>query len=264
MNKELVLDEILPGFRDKFQGQVDFYFSQEGRHKRLENALSQLSASELLQLAQNRKIQALEFTEPIADEIACLLERAMDLGFGNDVRTAARAGLLLLAAYDLIGKPDRALPYRKKCVRLLKAWIDDGAPFDFNQRSDVCGLIAATCEELGDEAEAANYRQLQLENRDGFTLLRAAQEELRSLGKEISKEDGARILSALTTATERLPQNFSEEHAEIYRTTGDILAAWGDDRQAIQYFEAAIKMNPKIAVKRRLEKLNAQAKTPEL
>ena len=264
MNKELVLDEILPGFRDKLQRQVDFYFSQTGRHKRLENVSSQASAPELLQLAQNRKIQALKFTEPIAEEIACMLERAMDAGFGNDVKTAARASELLLEAYDLIGQPERALPYRKKCIESLKAWIDGGAPFDFNQRSDVCGLLAATWEELGDEEQAANYRQLQLENRDGFALLREAQEELRNHGKEISKEDGARILDALTKAAERLPHKFFEEHAEIYRATGDILEAWGDDQQAIEYFEAALKTNPKIGVKRRLEKLRARAKAPGL
>lgn len=264
MNKKLVLDEILSGFRDKFLRQVDFYFSQAGRHKRLENASSQASATELLQLAQNRKIQALEFTEPIAEEIACLLERAMDAGFGNDVKTAARASQLLLEAYDLIGQPERALPYRKKCIESLKAWIVGGAPFDFNQRSDVCGLIAATWEDLGDEEQAANYRQLQHENRDGFTLLLEAKEELRNHGKEISKEDGARILDALTKAAERLPQKFFEEHAEIYRATGDILDAWGDDEQAIEYFEAALKTNPKIGVKRRLEKLRARAKASEL
>jgi tetratricopeptide (TPR) repeat protein len=264
MNKELVLDQILSGFRDKFQRQVDFYFSQEGRHKRLESALSLASAPELLRLASDRKIQALEFTAPIAEEIVCLLERAIDLGFGNDVKMAARASQLLLEAYDLIEEPERAFPYRKKCIELLKAWIDGGAPFDFNQRSDVCGLVAATCEKLGDEEQAANYRQLQLENRDGFTLLRAAKEELRNHGKGISKEDGARILDALTKAAERLPQKFLEEHAEIYRATGDVLEAWGDAKQAIEYFEAALKTNPKIGVKRRLEKLHARAKAPGL
>ena len=264
MNKELVLDEILPGFRDKFQRQVDFYFSQAGRHKRIENASSQASAPELLQLAQNRKIQALEFTKPIAEEVACLLERAMDAGFGNDVKTAARAGQLLLEAYDLIGQPERALPYRRKCIETLKAWIEGGAPFDFNQRSDACGFIAATYDDLGDGEQAAIYRQLQLENRDGFTLLREAQEQLRNLGKAISKEDGARILDELTKAAERLPQKFTEEHAEIYRATGEILEAWGDDKRAIEYFEAALKMNPKIGIKRRMEKLRARAKAPEL
>lgn len=263
MNKELVLDEILPGFRDKFLRQVDFYFSQAGRHKRLENASSQATAPELLQLARNRKAQALEFTEPIAEEIASLLERAIDIGFGNDVRSAARASQLLLEAYDAIEQPERALPHRKKCIELLKAWIDTGAPFDFNQRSDVCGLIAATCKELGDEEQATNYCQLQLENRDGFALLREAKEELRNHGKEISKEDGARILDALTKAAERLPQKYFEEHAEIYRATGDILEVWGDDQQAIEYFEAALKTNPKIGVKRRLEKLHKRAKAPE-
>jgi hypothetical protein len=128
--------------------------------------LNQASAPELLQLAQNRKIQALEYTEPIADEIVCLLERAIDLGFGNDVKAAVRASQLLLEAYDLIRQPERALQYREKCIELLKARIDGGAPFDFNQRSDACGLIAKTCEEIGEEEKAANYRELQIENRD--------------------------------------------------------------------------------------------------
>ena len=188
MNKEIVLDEMLLGFRDKFQHQVDYYFSLEGRHKRLDSASSQASAQELLQLASNHKIQAVDFAEPIAEEVAYLLERAIDLGFGNDVRAAARAGQLLLEAYDLIEQPERALPYREKCIELLKAWIDAGAPFDFNQRSDVCGLIAATYEAIGQEEQTANYRQLQIENRDGFTLLRAAKEELLKLAKKSPKK----------------------------------------------------------------------------
>ena len=264
MNKQIDLDEMLSGFRDKFQRQVDFYFSQEGRHKRLEGPLSQASAPELLQLASDRKSGAVEFTAPVAEEIACLLECAIDLGFGSDVKAAVRASRLLLEAYDLIEEPERAVPYQKKCIELLKAWVDGGAPFDFNQRSDFCGLIAATCEELGDEEQATNYRRLQIENRDGFTLLREAQEELRNLGKEIPKEDGARILVALTKAAERLPQKFSEEHAEIYRATGEILEAWGDDKQAIEYFEAALKTNPEVGVKRRLEKLRLRVKALDL
>ena len=71
-------------------------------------------------------------------------------------------------------------------------------------------------------------------------------------------------MEVLTKAAERLPQKFSEEHAEIYRSTGEILEAWGDDKQAIDYFEAALKMNPQIGLKRRLEKLRARVKTPEL
>ena len=258
MSKQIDLDQMLSEFRGKFQSQVDFYFSQEGRHKRLENALRQASAPELLLMAQNRKTWAVEFTAPIAEEVAWLLERAIDLGFANDIRTSARASQLLLEAYDLIEQAERAFPYRKKCIELLKAWLAGGAPFDFNQRSDICGLIAATSEKIGDGEQAANYRQLQLENCDGFTLLRDSQGELRKLGKQISKEDGARILEYLTKAAERLPQKYSEQHAEIYRATGDILAAWGQDSQAAEYFEAALKMDPKIRVKRRLEKLRAR------
>ena len=85
---------------------------------------------------------------------------------------------------------------------------------------------------------------------------------MRNVGKEIPKEDGARILDTLTKAAERIPQKYLEQHAEIYRATGDILGAWGEDKQAIEYFEYALKMNPKIGVKCRLEKLRARANSP--
>jgi tetratricopeptide (TPR) repeat protein len=60
-------------------------------------------------------------------------------------------------------------------------------------------------------------------------------------------------LENLTKAAERLPRKYSEQYAEIYRATGDILAAWGQDSQAAEYFEAALKMDPRIRVKRPLE-----------
>jgi hypothetical protein len=61
-----------------------------------------------------------------------------------------------------------------------------------------------------------------------------------------------------------LPQKFSEEHAEIYRATGEILESWGDDKPAIGYFEAALKMDPEVGVKRRLEKLRLRVKALDL
>jgi tetratricopeptide (TPR) repeat protein len=226
----------------------------------LETILHQTSSQELLRLAQNAKIETLALPELANEEVARLLERALDLGFDNDIKAAARASQLLLEAYDSIKQSEQTLPYQKKCIELLKAWIDGDAPFDFNQKSDACGLIADACEKMGDKETATKKRQLQLENRDGFTLLRASQEELRNLGKEISQENGARILDDLTKAAERLPQKYSEQHAEIYRATGEILEAWGDNKRAVEYFEAALKMNPKIGVKRRLEKIRAQTK----
>jgi len=111
----------MSGFRDKFQRQVDFYLSDDRRRKSLETILNQTSPQELLRLAQNGDIETLALPELTNEEVARLLERAMELGFGNDVRSAARASQLLLKAYDAIEQLERALPYRKKCIELLKA-----------------------------------------------------------------------------------------------------------------------------------------------
>ena len=43
--------------------------------------------------------------------------------------------------------------------------------------------------------------------------------------------------------------------AEIYRATGEVLEAWGDTTQAIEYYEFAIQKNPKVGVKKRLDTL---------
>lgn len=123
-------------------------------------------------------------------------------------------------------------------------------------------MAAAICEKLNQPERASDYRQLQMENPDGFTLLIDTLAELKVCGGQIEREVGARFLDNLTKAAGRIPQKYPERHADIFRATGEILEAWGDSMQAIEYYEFAIQKNPKVGVKRRLDNLRKSATLP--
>jgi tetratricopeptide (TPR) repeat protein len=103
--------------------------------------------------------------------------------------------------------------------------------------------------------QAVNDAPLEPASPDGFALLRDALEELKACDGKIEREIGTKILDELTKAAEQLPEKFQRQHAEIYRATGEILEAWGDVAQAIEYYEFAIQKDATIGVKKRLDAL---------
>ncbi len=231
------------------------YFSPEVQNQKLEIAMQQASASTLLELAQERLDSLDEVTAESAPEVLMLLEKALERGFGEQVSQQACACGILVDVLEVVGESERANFYREQHLQSLEAWIATGIPIEWNQRSNTYGLAADICESLNRQEQASAYRQLQMENRDGFTLLSDGLEKLKACGQQISKEVGAEILDCLTKAAERIPQKYPERHAEIFRATGEILEAWGDTTQAVEYYEFAIQKNPKVGVKRRLDNL---------
>lgn len=240
-------------FAEAFARRVAHYFGPQGRSHRTDTTPSQASASELLALAQHRMLAARGGTSTIAPEIISLLERALDLGFGEGTHEQMRACALLVDAFDLIKEPEEAAAHCAKHLEFLRAWLQKGIPIDSNQRSIACGLVARVYEQLRQPDQATVYRQLELENRDGFTLLNDARERLKSASKRIDEETGAEILDLLNKAAERIPQNYPECHADIYHATGEILEAWGDSAQAIEYYEYASQKKREVSLKRRGE-----------
>jgi len=231
------------------------YFSPEVQNQELEIAMQQASASTLLELAQERLDSLDEVTAESAPEVVMLLEKALERGFGEQVSQQASACGILVDVLEAVEESERANFYREQHLQSLEAWIAKGIPIEWNQRSNTYGLAADICESLNRQEQASAYRQLQMENRDGFTLLNEALEKLKACGQQIPKEVGAEILDCLTKAAERIPQKYPERHAEIFRATGEILEAWGDTTQAVEYYEFAIQKNPKVGVKRRLDNL---------
>jgi hypothetical protein len=250
-------------FADAFARRVVHYFGPEGRSHRTDITSSQASASELLALAQDRMLAARGGRSAIVPEIVNLLERALDLGFGEDTHEQMRACVLLVDAFDLINEHEKAAAHRTKHLEFLRAWLQKGIPIDSNQRSIVCGLVARIYEQLRQPDQATTYRQLELENRDGFTLLNDARERLKSASKRIDEETGAEILDLLNKAAERIPQNYPECHADIYHATGEILEAWGDSAQAIEYYEYASQKRREVSLKRRGESARKTLPKPD-
>ncbi len=238
------------------------YFCPELQKQNLGFAIEQASASALLGLAQERLYSIEGVTSESAPEIIIILERALERGFGEDFQQQVTACGLLVNALDSIEESDKAIFYRQQHLKSIEAWIAKGIPIDFNQLSKAYGLAAAICEKLKQSEQASSYRQLQMENRDGFTLLIDTLAELKVCGGQIEREVGARMLDNLTKAAGRIPQKYPERHAEIFRATGEILEAWGDSMQAIDYYEFAIQKNPKVGVKGRLDNLRKSASLP--
>ncbi len=195
----------------------------------------------------------------IATEVIPILEQAMKRGFNNSLQDEVNADALLVAAHDALQDTGKANHYRSQQLTILEAWIAKGIPTESDRRAKAYGEAAEICEKLDQMEKAAAFRQLEDEHRDGLTLLSEALAELKACGKEIDKESGAKILDKLTKSAQRIPESFSERHAEIYRATGRILDAWSDTTKAIEYYEYALEKNPKIAVKGRLDILRKRA-----
>lgn len=189
----------------------------------------------------------------IAAEAILLLEQAMKRGFNNSLQDEVNACAMLVAAHDNLQDTGEANHYRSQQLTILEAWIAKGIPTESDRRAKAYGQAAEICEKLDQMEKASTLRQLEDEHRDGLSLLSEALAELKARGKEIDKEGGSKILEKLTKSAKRIPESFSERHAEIYRASGRILDAWGDTTQAIEYYEYALQKNPKIAVKGRLD-----------
>jgi len=242
-------------FAAALQQRLKEYFSPEVQGQKMEIAMRQASAGVLLQLAQERLDSLEEITSESAPEIIMILERALERGFGEESRQQLTACGLLVDIFDSIEEFEKANFYREKQLEPLKVLIAKSSPTDWSMLTYFYGLAAGICEKLDQRDQAVIYRQLELENRDGFMLLRDILDELKACGGNIEKEIGAKILDELTKAAERLPEKYQRQHAEIYRATGEVLEAWGDTTQAIEYYEFAIQKNPKVGVKKRLDTL---------
>jgi cell fate (sporulation/competence/biofilm development) regulator YmcA (YheA/YmcA/DUF963 family) len=191
----------------------------------------------------------------VAADVVPILEQAMKSGFGESFQDEVNACALMTTAYAALQQAQKADGYRLQQLAALEAWIAKGIPTESNSRANAYRQAAEICEKMGQMERARTFRQLEEESRDGFSLLSESLSTLKACGKQIGKEVGTRILNRLTKAAGQIPQSFPERHAEIYRATGQILDAWGDTAQAIEYYEYALQKNPKIGVKRRLDTL---------
>lgn len=86
-------------------------------------------------------------------------------------------------------------------------------------------------------------------------------EAIKGLKVELSENTDLREYDALITPLEKGLKRFSDKDSKskIHRVLGEILHLQGNDAEAIKHFETALKLNPKVGVKRTLEKLKKTA-----
>jgi tetratricopeptide (TPR) repeat protein len=214
------------------------------------------NAWEIMSVARELKAESDKLTPEVAARIIDLAEAALAIvrGFGM----LCEAFDLLVETHSKLGNTEAARTCRQRYFEAVKAAIEKGIPIESNQRSNACDRAADLCEQMGRSDEAANFRKQQLEYGDGFGLLDTALAKLKSCGKTIDNETGARLLDFLTKAVERIPAEFPERHAVAYRATGEILEALGDKPHAVEYYEYALQKNPKVGVKKRLDALRKE------
>jgi tetratricopeptide (TPR) repeat protein len=115
-------------------------------------------------------------------------------------------------------------------------------------------------EELVEKEEEARLSAAIREG-DGYTLLRVAEGQLEKtpLGEMApEKRDAARHL--LEQASESRISDHTK--AKAHRWLGEIALASGQKAKAVAHFRKALELNPKVGVKKRLEALGKDERTP--
>jgi tetratricopeptide (TPR) repeat protein len=82
-------------------------------------------------------------------------------------------------------------------------------------------------------------------------------EAIKELKEELSSNADPREYGSFVAPLEKGLKRFSDKDtkSKIHRVLGEISHLQGNDAEAIKHFETALKLNPKIGVKRTLEKL---------
>ncbi|MHC4533483.1 MAG: tetratricopeptide repeat protein [Planctomycetota bacterium] len=90
---------------------------------------------------------------------------------------------------------------------------------------------------------------------DGSSLAFRAREHFQNLGEKIDTDTAKEILSLLEKALQLGLDGYANEEAMVYRTVGEVHEALDEKLKAIESYEKALELNPKVGVKRRLNAL---------
>ncbi len=108
-------------------------------------------------------------------------------------------------------------------------------------------------------ADSARWDEDRIKYASGFELVSIAQEKLKQFSDtRLKQEDADDILNILKRALKTNLNKYPNEQAKAYRVIGEVYETLGDVSMAIEMYEKAIKLDPKVGVKRQLEKLKKQ------
>ncbi|HUT17416.1 MAG TPA: hypothetical protein VMW84_03870 [Acidobacteriota bacterium] len=91
-----------------------------------------------------------------------------------------------------------------------------------------------------------------------FELSLIAKERFKEKYHSLNEADAQEILLLLERALNKGLDEYPNEKAAVYRTIGEVKESLGTIPDAIHYYEMALKLNPKVGIKRRLDILKQQ------
>jgi len=99
-----------------------------------------------------------------------------------------------------------------------------------------------------------------IERASGFELCKIVRERFNNLmlNQGLDSKTSEEILCLLEQALRRTPDNNSDEQAWIHRNIGEVYEALGEKLKAIECYEKALNLHPKVGIKRRLDILRKE------
>lgn len=91
-----------------------------------------------------------------------------------------------------------------------------------------------------------------------FELSRMAKKLFKDSREDLSTQKADEILHLLSGAIQKGLDEYPNEKAIVYRTTGEVMEAIGNIDDAIVQYEMALSLNPKVGIKKRLDNLKKE------
>jgi tetratricopeptide (TPR) repeat protein len=101
--------------------------------------------------------------------------------------------------------------------------------------------------------DSREYRDDRINNGNDSEFLEAIKELKEELSSNVDPREYSSLIIPLKTGLKRFSNKDSK--SKIHRVLGEIFQLQGDNAEAVKHFETALRLNPRVGVKRTLEKL---------
>lgn len=106
--------------------------------------------------------------------------------------------------------------------------------------------------------DSAKWEEERVKYASGYELIEIVRERLKQLNNNIESSEAIEMIEILNKALKAEPRISQNYMAIAYRTIGDIQKDMDDIKGAIEMYELALDLNPKVGIKRQLEQLKKQ------
>jgi tetratricopeptide (TPR) repeat protein len=125
--------------------------------------------------------------------------------------------------------------------KLIRLTYEDGRQYKYNFNGEFLDF------------ELLNKERIK--NANEFELYDIAREKLNNINNVLTEDNSKEILVLLNRALAKNRPQYSNQKATIHRLIGEVYEKLRNFKYAINHYEEALNLNPKIGLKKKLEKL---------